>query len=40
MKKCFKNLIYLPLPILGATVTMQKILNKAGLKLLSLEGPA
>lgn len=40
MKECFKNLTYLPLPILGVTDTMQKILNKADLKLLYLEGPA
>lgn len=40
MKECFKNLTYLPLPILGVTDTMQIILNKADLKLLSLEWPA
>ena len=28
MKECFKNLTYLPLPILDVTATMQKYLTK------------
>ena len=28
MKECFKNLTYLPLPILEVTATMQKYLTK------------